>query len=89
MLKITITRETVGEVHLILEGKIAEQWAALLDGVCRSHLRKHQTVQLDCAHVEFVDAGGVEVLRNLPLRDVKLVRAPKFITQLLSEGDAP
>ena len=89
MLKITVTRETAGAVHLSLDGKVAEQWAALLDGVCRSHLRKHQTVLLDCEHVEFVDVGGVEVLKNLPRREVKLVGAPNFMTQLLNDGDVP
>jgi ABC-type transporter Mla MlaB component len=86
MLRITKTQETARGVHLVLEGKVAEQWAALLDGVCRAHLRVHKNVQLDCANVDFVDAGGVDVLKNFPRRQVKLLRAPAFIHQLLHHG---
>jgi ABC-type transporter Mla MlaB component len=86
MLRITKTEETPHGVHLMLEGKVAEQWAALLDGVCRAHLRVHKHVQLDCANVDFVDASGVDVLKNFPRRHVKLLRAPGFVTQLLHNG---
>jgi ABC-type transporter Mla MlaB component len=89
MLKITKTQESPSEVHLVLEGKVAEQWAALLDGVCRAHLREHKTVQLDFEHVDFVDASGIDVLKNFPREQVKLVRTPNFITQLLQGGDTP
>jgi ABC-type transporter Mla MlaB component len=86
MLRITKTHESPHGVYLVLEGKVAEQWAALLDGVCRAHIRDKKTVQLDCANVDFVDASGVDVLRNFPRRQVKLLRAPGFITQLLHHG---
>ncbi len=87
MLKITKTQESPIDVCLALEGKVAEQWAALLDGVCRAHLREHKTVQLDCEHVDFIDANGVDVLNNFPHRQVTLLRAPGFITQQLQIGD--
>jgi len=86
MLRITKTHESPRGVHLLLEGKVAEQWAALLDGVCRAHIRDKKTVQLDCAGVDFVDASGVDVLKNFPRRQVKLLRTPGFITQLLRNG---
>jgi anti-anti-sigma regulatory factor len=89
MLKITKTQESAGEVHLTLEGKVTDQWAALLDGVCRTHLRAHQTVQLDCAHVDFIDATGIEVLKNFPRKRVTLLHAPGFVTQLLQNGGQP
>jgi anti-anti-sigma regulatory factor len=83
MLKITKTEESPRDVHLLLEGKVADQWAALLDGVCRAHIREHKTVLLDCAHVDFIDASGVDVLKSLPRQQVTLVHVPGFITQLL------
>jgi hypothetical protein len=46
MLKITKAPESTGEVRLMLEGKVAEQSTALLDGVCRGHLRAHKAVQV-------------------------------------------
>jgi len=87
MLRITKTHESARGVHLLLEGKVAAQWAALLDGICRAHLRHRKTVQLDCAGVDFVDASGVDVLKNLPRRQVRLLRAPGFMTQLLHNGE--
>jgi anti-anti-sigma regulatory factor len=87
MLKITKSRESSIDVCLVLEGKIVEQWAALLDGVCRSHLREHKTVHLDCERVDFIDANGVDVLNNLPRPQVTVVHAPGFITQQLQNAD--
>lgn len=87
MLRITKTEESARDVHLLLEGRVAEQWAALLEGVCRAHIREHKTVQLDCEHVDFVDASGVSVLNNFSRRQVKLLHLPQFIAQLLKHGD--
>jgi ABC-type transporter Mla MlaB component len=89
VLKITTILDNPRSVHLALEGKVADQWAALLDGVCRAHLREHKSVRLDCAHVDFVDASGLDVLRNLPRRHVSLLHAPGFITELLLHGEQP
>lgn len=89
MLKITTIQDTPDGVYLLLEGKVAEQWAALLDGVCRGHLRQHKTVQLDCEHVGFIDATGVDVLKSFPSKQVTLLRVPGFITQLLNIGAPP
>ena len=86
MLKITKIQESRSDVLLKLEGKITAQWAALLDGVCRSLLQEEKTVHLDCAHVDFIDATGVEVLNNLPRRQVTLMSAPGFVTELLQIG---
>ena len=52
MLKITTIQESGTDVLLKLEGKITEQWAALLDGECRSFLRQKKRVYLDCSQVE-------------------------------------
>jgi len=87
MLKITKIQESSRDVLIRLEGKITDQWAALLDGECRSFLRQKKTVHLDCSHVDFIDAKGVEVLNNLPQTQVNLMSAPGFITEMLQIGD--
>jgi len=87
MLKITKTQESQSDVLLKLEGKITAEWAALLDSECRSLLRQEKTVHLDCSHVDFIDASGAEVLKNLPHRHVTLMSAPGFVTELLQIGD--
>lgn len=86
MLKITKVEESGTTVVLKLEGKVTEQWAALLDGECRAFLRKQKTLLLDCAEVNFLDAQGVDVLRNLPLNEVTIIGAPGIVTELLRTG---
>ena len=86
MLKITKIQESRSDVLLKLEGKITEQWAALLDGECRVLLREKKAVYLDCSKVDFIDARGVEVLNSLPRTQVILMGAPGFVTELLQIG---
>jgi len=87
MLKITKIQESGRDVRLQLEGKIAEQWAALLDGECRAYLRKGKAVFLDCSQIDFIDGRGVEVLNAFPHTHVTLMSAPAFVSELLQIGD--
>lgn len=86
MLKITKVQESGSDVLIKLEGKITEQWAALLDGECRSILRRKKALYLDCANVQFIDGTGIEVLRSLPGDQVSIMGAPDFIVELLQTG---
>jgi anti-anti-sigma regulatory factor len=86
MLKITKIQETRRDVLIKLEGKITDQWAVLLDDECRSYLCQEKAVHLDCSHVDFIDARGVEVLNNFPQSQVTLMSAPVFVTELLRIG---
>ncbi len=86
MLKITTIQESGRDVLLKLEGKITEQWAALLDGECRSYLRKNKAVHLDCSNVDYIDGRGIEVLNTLPRTQVTLISAPALLTELLQIG---
>jgi len=86
MLKITKIQESGSDVLIKLEGKITEQWAALLDGECRSYLRRKKALYLDCSDVHFIDGTGIEVLRSLPDKHVSIIGAPGFITELLQTG---
>lgn len=86
MLKITKTEENGTTVVLKLEGKVTEQWAALLDGECQAFLQTHKALLLDCAGVNFLDARGVDVLRSLRLNNVTIIGAPGIVTELLRTG---
>lgn len=86
MLKISKIQESERDVLLKLEGKITEQWAALLDGECRAYIRKHKAVYLDCSNVEYIDGQGVEVLNAFPHSRVTLMSAPIFVMELLQIG---
>ncbi len=86
MLKITKIQESASDVLLKLEGKVTEQWAALLDGECRVYLRQKKSVFLDCSHVDYIDGRGVEVLNAFPHSHVTLMSAPALMTELLHLG---
>jgi len=86
MLKITKTDMNGSRLVLKLEGKITGQWAELLDAECRAELRNRTSLELDCARVDFLDEKGVEVLRNLPRKQVTLISAPGYVTELLHIG---
>ncbi len=86
MLKITTIQESGRDVLLKLEGKITEQWAALLDGECRAYLRQKKAVFLDCSHVDYIDGRGVEVLNAFPHSHVTLMSTPTFVKELLQIG---
>ncbi len=83
MLRITKVENNGAPVTLKLEGKVSDQWAALLDGECRSLLRHRKEVRLDFSAVDFMDAGGVEVVKSLPRQHIRIVNAPGFIEELL------
>jgi len=86
MLKITKIQESKSDVLIKLEGKITEQWAALLDGECRAYLRQKKSVYLDCSNVDYIDGRGVEVVNNFPRKYVTLMSAPAYVTELLQIG---
>jgi anti-anti-sigma regulatory factor len=86
MLRISQIQESETEVLLQLDGKIAAQWAALLEGVCRGYLRQNKSVQLQCAHVTFIDARGVDVLNGLPRDRVTVSDIPALMDHLLRMG---
>ena len=88
MLRITKMHKNGAKVVLKLEGKIADQWAALLEGECRSLLRHHKKLYLDVAGVDYIDDGGMEVIQNLP-NHVRISNAPGFIRELLRTGGRP
>jgi anti-anti-sigma regulatory factor len=86
MLKMTKIQESRNDVFIKLEGKITDQWVALLDDECRLYLQQGKAVHLDCSHVDFIDVRGVDVLNNLPRTHVTLTSAPGFVTELLESG---
>ncbi len=83
MLRITKVEHNGAPVTLKLEGKVSDQWSALLDEECRSLLSQRKAVCLDLSGVNFMDASGVKVVKSLSGRHVRIVNAPGFIKELL------
>ena len=89
MLRITKIEKNGLPVTLKLEGKLSDEWVALLEGECRALLRHKKTVHLDFSGVDYMDERGAEMVRSLPLGHVKVMNAPSFIQGLLEPGGKP
>jgi anti-anti-sigma regulatory factor len=86
-LRITRTRASRSRVTLVLEGKVAAEWAALLERECSGLLRSRPAVSLDLAGVAFVDRAGVRTLRRLSRKGVEIVcRSGPVASVLEGEG---
>lgn len=64
---------------LRLEGRIIGQWVMELETVCNRALAGTRPVVLDFAQVSFVDKDGVELLRHLISRRIRVVNCSPFI----------
>ena len=69
-----ITRKTGSRSRatLVLEGKVAAEWAALLERECSDLLGSGLAVSLDLAGVTFVDRAGVRTLAQLSRAGVEI-----------------
>jgi anti-anti-sigma regulatory factor len=83
-----ITRKTGSRSRatLVLEGKVAAEWAALLERECSDLLRSRRAVSLDLAGVDFVDRAGVRTLRRLSRTGVEIRCRPGPVASVL-EGE--
>ena len=83
-----ITRKTGSRSRatLVLEGKVAAEWATLLERECSDLLRSFGSVSLDLASVSFVDQAGVRTLRRLSRTGVEIRCRPGPVASVL-EGE--
>lgn len=76
--------EVGGAVVLRLEGKVSGQWVDELRRVTWEILQEPATrLVLDLAEVSFIDADGLELLRELSSRHAILRNGSLFVTQQL------
>jgi anti-anti-sigma factor len=76
--------EIDGSVVLRLEGKVHGQWVDELRHLSSEILQKPATrLVLDLAEVSFIDADGLELLRELSSRHVSVSNGSLFVTQQL------
>lgn len=86
MLRISEIVNHPDESILRLEGKIMGEWVTELQQVAHSYLQKNTKLTLDFQHVDFVDAAGIQALKGLTARGVKIVNCSGFLKQLLQEA---
>jgi len=85
-LRITRKKASRSRVTLVLEGKVAAEWAALLVRECSDLLVSRLAVTLDLAGVTFVDRAGVRTLRRLDRKGVEIRCRPGPVANVL-EGE--
>ncbi len=85
-LRITRRKGSQSRATLVLEGRVAAEWAALLERECSDLLRSRLAVSLDLAGVTFVDRAGVEALERLSRAGVEIRCRPGPVASVL-EGE--
>ena len=85
-LRITRKKASRSRVTLMLEGKVAAEWAALLVRECFDLLGSRLAVTLDLAGVTFVDRAGVRTLQRLCRSGVEIRCRPGPVASVL-EGE--
>jgi anti-anti-sigma regulatory factor len=85
-LRITRRKTPRSRATLVLEGKVAAEWAALLERECSGLLRSRPVLSLDLSGVTFVDRAGVRTLQRLSRKGVGIVCGPGPVASVL-EGE--
>ena len=85
-LRITRKKRSRSRATLVLEGRVAAEWVALLERECSDLLRSRLALRLDLAGVTFVDRVGVRTLRRLDRKGVEIRCRPGPVASVL-EGE--
>jgi len=85
-LRITRRKGSRSRATLVLEGRVAAEWAVLLERECSELLRSRLAVSLDLAGVTFVDRAGVRTLGWLSRKGVEIRCRPGPVASVL-EGE--
>ena len=82
-----IQRDEVDEhrVVLILEGRIAGAWAALLERECEALIGSGVRVDLDLSEVVYIARAGLEALRRLGEAGVRVTDCSPLIAAMLEQ----
>ena len=84
MLKITVVESSREAVRLRVEGRVTDRWVEELRSTCDLHaLRDGIRLTLDLADVSFVDAAGIELLKELRIQCVTLLSPSSFVAEQL------
>jgi len=87
MLRITVVESSESAVTLRVEGRITGSWVEELRRACDAHTFTDEVQRsLDLAEVSFADAAGIELLKELRSRGVRLQRTDPFVAEQLKDG---
>ena len=86
MLRITVVESSGEAARLRVEGRVTDGWVEELQKTCDLQgLGDGIRLTLDLADVAFVDAAGIELLKELKRRRVTLLNPTSFVAQQLKE----
>ena len=86
MLKITRLSHKGRGLTIKLEGEIVGAWVGAARDACA--IRGRRPRRLDLAAVTYVDAAGIQLLRNLMAEGVEIAACSSFVGELLQLGDS-
>ena len=81
MLRITRLSQKGRGLTIKLEGEIVGAWVGAVRDACA--VRRRRRRRLDLAAVTYVDAAGVQLLRDLMAEGVELTACSSFVDELL------
>jgi hypothetical protein len=86
MLRITVIESAAPSKTLKLEGRIAGTLVDEVRRLCGELLASnHAPLILDLSDVSFIDADGIELMRELTRRSVVVTNYSSFLAELLKE----
>jgi hypothetical protein len=87
MLRITVVESSGEAARLRVEGRVTDGWVEELRKTCDLQgLGDGIRLTLDLADVAFVDAAGIELLKELKHRCVTLLNPTSFVAQQLKDA---
>ena len=85
MLRIHRDDQDAYEVNLVLQGRIAGEWADLLESECQAWIGSGFRVVLDFSDVVFIGRSGIEVVGRLVKAGVRITDCPPLIVAMLEQ----
>ena len=83
MLKISRLSHKGRGLTIKLEGELLGPWVGSVRDACAVQGRRPRRLRLDLAAVSYVDAAGVQLLRDLMAEGVAIAACSSFVGELL------
>jgi len=89
MVRITVVESSNDAVRLRVEGRLTGRWVEELRRSCEVQaLREGIRLALDLAEVSFVDAGGIQLLKELTSRRVTFLSLSPLVAEQLKDVES-
>jgi hypothetical protein len=87
VLKITRLSHKGGRLTIRLEGEILGPWVGAVREACTKRGRRPGRLRLDLAAVNYADAAGTQLLRDLMREGIEIAACSSFLAELLHLDD--